>query len=288
MAILLLLSILTPLSALSAFLIMTPMVVLFTMLKPKAFVLHMIPILLLAFLLSGAFGVVVIALAIFFLVPSIFMGKQYKKGAPARKVIVHGFIAILALLLLELALFAWQFDVNLTTELSNWLRDALQQFDTQRMLKEGWESKYANAIVTALPMILLMSAAMFAIITHAIARRALRTVDIHVEGMPQAHTWQLPRSIVTYYLIAVISSFFMTEESSGFWDLAITNLLPILQMLFIVQAVGFVFFLAHEKKWSKIAPLLLCIPLILYPPLFIIGLLDMAFPLRRLITNKSK
>jgi len=55
-----------------------------------------------------------------------------------------------------------------------------------------------------------------------------------------------------------------------------------LQFLFLVQAIGFVFFLADAKRWPGIAPFLLCIPLVLFvQSLFLVGMLDVAFSLRR-------
>ncbi|MNL86727.1 hypothetical protein D3C87_2155570 [compost metagenome] len=48
-----------------------------------------------------------------------------------------------------------------------------------------------------------------------------------------------------------------------------------------MQAIGFFFFVADAKKWPKVVPLLLCIPLLLFSPLHIIGLIDAALPLRK-------
>lgn len=65
------------------------------------------------------------------------------------------------------------------------------------------------------------------------------------------------------------------------------NLLPLLQIAFKIQTIGFLFFLVHERKWSKIIALLLAIPVIALPGFWIIGVVDLAFPLRELV-KKSK
>ncbi|MNW69460.1 hypothetical protein D3C74_484690 [compost metagenome] len=65
------------------------------------------------------------------------------------------------------------------------------------------------------------------------------------------------------------------------------NLLPLLQIVFKIQTIGFVFFLAHERKWSKIVAILLSLLVIWLPGLWIIGIIDIAFPLRELV-KKSK
>ncbi|MFC5529571.1 DUF2232 domain-containing protein [Cohnella yongneupensis] len=289
-ALLLLLSILTPLNVVSSFLLMTPFVVLYTMLKPGAFAAHVVPVAILAFLLAGAYGPVVVTLGLFFLIPSIVMGHLYKKGTAARKVVLTGFVVILAELLVELAIFSAQF--NFSDEITSLLTDSLKQFETNGMFSAGWAAKtaasFTDAIVTALPMLLLLSAFLFTIITHGLSRRALRTVGVQAPALPQAKTWMMPRSLVLYYLIATIASFLLTEDSGDYWEIAITNLVPILQFLFLIQAIGFVFFLADHKRWPKFAPFLLCVPLLLFPqPLFLVGLLDVAFSLRRLFVKEK-
>jgi len=285
-ALLLMLTVLTPLNVFTAFLIMTPFVVLYTMMRPALFAAHVAAIGIAVFLLSGSYGAIAVTLGLFFLIPALAMGHMYKKGSPARTAIVVGAIVILVQLLLELALFSWQFDINLSTELAGILTDSFMQLETSGMFEAGWAAETANAfskaIVNALPMLLLLSSFLFAIVTHALSRVALRSVGVAAPSLPQAKTWRLPRSLVFYYLIAMIASFFLTEESSGYWTVVITNLVPILQFVFVVQAVGFFFFLADAKRWPRIVPILLCIPLFLFShPLYLIGLLDAALPLRR-------
>lgn len=283
-ALLLLLSVLTPFNVVSSFLLMTPFVVLYTMLRPGAFAAHIVPIAVIAFLLAGPYGPVVVTLGLFFLVPSVMMGHLYKKGTAAKTVVLAGFIVILAELLLELAIFSSQF--NFSNEINSLLIDSMKQLETNGMFSQGWAAKNAasmtDAIITALPLLLLLSAFFFTIVTHGLSRKALRTVGVEAPALPKAKDWKMPRSLVLYYLLATIISFALTEDSGDYWNIAIANLIPILQFLFLIQAIGFVFFLADAKRWPRIAPFLLCIPLLLFvQPLFLIGMLDVAFSLRR-------
>jgi uncharacterized protein YybS (DUF2232 family) len=284
-AVLLLLTLLTPLNVVTTFMIMTPFVVLYTMLKPKLFIAHVIPIGIIAYFLSGGYGPVVLTLALFFLVPSLAMGHLYKRGSTARKAILIGFIVLLAQLLLELVLFSTQFDIDLAAQLTSVLTDNLNQLNTGELFPANWAADtakaFGDAIMNMLPMLLLLSAFLFTIVTHGLSRLALRTVGIQAPALPQAKTWRVPKSLVLYYLIAMVASFFLTEESSGYWSIVISNLVPILRFAFTIQAIGFFFFLADAKKWPKVVPVLIAIPVVLFPPLYLIGLLDVAFPLRR-------
>ncbi|QJD85747.1 DUF2232 domain-containing protein [Cohnella herbarum] len=284
-AVLLLLTLATPLNFITIFLVMTPFVVLYTMFNPKMFIMHLIPIGVIAFFLSGSFGPVVATLAFFFLVPAIAMGHLYKKGKTARLAVTVGFVIVLAQLLLELVLFSVMFDIDLKAELAAMLADNFKQFEAAQIVTSGWAAEmataYSDVIMNLLPMLLLLSALFFTIVTHALSRLALRTVGFQAPALPQAKTWRVPKSLVLYYVIAMIALLVMPEGDSGYWKIAVSNLVPILQMVFVIQAIGFFFFLADAKKWPKVVPLLLCIPLMLLPPAHIIGLIDAAFPLRK-------
>jgi uncharacterized protein YybS (DUF2232 family) len=283
-ALLLLLTLSTFMNVVTGFLIMTPFIVLFNMLRPKIFALHVILIGVIAYFLSGAYGPIVLTLAFFFLVPSIAMGHLYKKGSPARTAILVGFIIILVQLLLELVLFATQFNIDLTAELTSQLTESLKQLEAAGFSPAGWTSEtsiaFVASIVNMLPMLLLLMVFLFTIVTHGLSRLALRTVDIQASALPQAKTWRLPKSLVLYYLIAMVASFFISQDG-GYWYVVVSNLVPILHIVFAVQAIGFFFFLADAKKWSRVVPILLSIPVFLFPPFYLIGLLDVAFPLRK-------
>lgn len=285
LALVLLLSVPTQLNAFTLFLLMTPFVVLFTMLKPSVFAGHAAAIGAAAFVLSGGYGPLTLTLMIFFLVPSIVMGYLYKKRRKASSVILAGFLVLLAQMLLELVLFSLQFHFDLSEILATQLRNSLLPLEGSEMYPAGWAASTAAAlgdlIVTKLPTLLLLFSFLIAVVTHGLARLALRRSGIELPGLPQAKTWRLPRSLVWYYLIALILSYAVPDKGTGFWTVVIANLSPILQLAFALQAVGFFFFLADAKKWPRAVPLLISVPLILIPPFYLIGLLDAAFPLRR-------
>jgi len=296
-ALVLLLSLLTPLRALTIFFIMVPLVVLYTLQQPLVFAGSVMAIGLAVFILSGNYGLVTLIMFIFFLIPSIVMGQLYKQRKKALTVLLAGFGVLLAQLLLQLVLLSLQLKLDLARELTAMFQDSLAQFESQGLFEAGWAQETASAlgsaIVTLLPMLLLLIAFLFAIITHGLARRGLRLSGVEVPGLPQAKTWRLPKSLVWYYLLALIVSMIVPMNDTDFISVIAANLLPVLQFAFMVQAVGFFFFLADLKRWSKAAPVLIAIGLFLLSsviPIFsyafiMIGLLDVAFPLRQHLTK---
>jgi uncharacterized protein YybS (DUF2232 family) len=264
---------------------MVPFIVLFTMLDIKSFVLHLVPVGIIAYLLSGVLGPMVAALGLIYLVPAIGMGHLYKKGSSARAALTAGFVILLAQMLLGLVFFSIMIDIDVKAELVAMFTQRLMSLENAKLVESGWIveafKNTIDAIVLHLPTVVLTMAFVIAATGHGLSRLALRTVNIEAPALPQAKTWRVPRSLLLYFFIAMLATSAMSQDQGGYWWIAIFNLVPILQIAFTIQAIGFLFFLADTKDWPKIAPLLLCIPLLMLPWTFLIGLLDAAFPLRK-------
>jgi uncharacterized protein YybS (DUF2232 family) len=107
-----------------------------------------------------------------------------------------------------------------------------------------------------------------------------------VPRFTRAREWRLPRLLVILYLISyVIELFSSTATSDSYFAVALMNLVPLLSFVFAFQAVGFFYFLAHQRGWNKAVPVLIAIPVLLIPPLSLIGVLDTAFPIRKSFTK---
>jgi uncharacterized protein YybS (DUF2232 family) len=277
------------LGGITLFFIMTPIVVLFASLRPLAFIAHILIIGLAAFAILGGYGAIALMLAFFFLVPSIAMGFMYKRKALARNALLIGFAFILAQLLVEFAILSFEYKFDLAGEISKLLTESFKKVDTNGVLTASWIADTSTLIgqtfATMLPSILILLSFLFAIITHGLSRWGLRTVGIDAPSLPQARTWRLPRSLVLYFLIAEIASFAMSPNGHSYWYVAVANLIVLLQYAFIAQGIGFFGFLGDAKKWSKPVTVLLSIGYVvlamIIAPLFLIGLIDAAFPLRR-------
>ncbi|MFC5469394.1 DUF2232 domain-containing protein [Cohnella suwonensis] len=291
---LLLITLATPLNFVTIFLMMTPFVVLYRMLSVKSFAVHVLAIGAAAFLLAGGNGPIVATLGFFFLVPSVAMGHIYKKGSSAKTAVLVGFVIVLAQLLLELALFSVMFDIDLKAELASMLSDNLKELERAGggdLFKLGGAESLArdlsSEIMNLLPMILLLSSILFTIITHALSRVSLQASGIEAPALPKAMTWRVPRSFVLYYLIAFIAVHSISNDANGYWAIVAKNLEPILGCVFTLIAFGFLYFLADAKKWSKAVPFLLCVPVLFFPQAYLlIGLLDTAFPLRKVFVKQ--
>lgn len=290
---LLLLSLTTPLLIITTLFMIVPAVVLFTTLNTRQFILHILPVLLIVTLITPVY----LLIAVYFLIPALVMGRWYKRHASAMSTVIAGTIAILGefLLLLLLGTALFNFD------LSAYVNDVLQMVNspltelgtTNPLFTDfGFTTEDVNKIsymtVQMIPMTLIVSSFMIAVITHSIVRPILNSMNYAVPKMKPAREWRLSRSFIWYYLIGVLLQLFFSGSENNYILMISANLLPLLRIGFMIQAIGFFFFLAHERKWNKMAAILLAIPVILLPPLRIIGIIDLAFPLREYVTKSKR
>ncbi|RXZ83844.1 DUF2232 domain-containing protein [Paenibacillaceae bacterium] len=286
-ALVLLLSVMVPVLNVLAFtLIMVPFVMLFTLLPKKVYALHVIPVFVIAYVLLGPASLV---LGLFFLVPSIVMGHMYKRQAQARTVLTVGILTVLAQFLLEIILFQAAFNISLTAEMSNIIRAYFEQIDSQNLLPANWTNEFIDmfirTLIQSVPYALIAVSFVLAVVTHAISRRTLRSHGFDTPGLKPAKEWMLPKILVMYYLVAIVLEMFISSTDDSFMAVVLINLIPLLRLAFTIQSIGFFFFLAHQKGWNRAVPILLTVPVLLFPPLSLIGVLDIAFPIRKSLTK---
>lgn len=290
---LLLLSLTTPLLIITTLFMIVPAVVLFTTLNTRQFILHVLPVLLIVSLITPVY----LLIAVYFLIPALVMGRYYKRHASALSTVIAGTIAILGEFLLLLLLGTALFNFDLST----YVNDVLQMVNTpltelgatNPLLTDiGFTTEDVDKIsyltVQMIPMTLIVSSFVIAVITHSIVRPILNSMNYAVPKMKPAHEWRLSRSFIWYYLIGVVLQLFFSGSENNFILMISANLLPLLRIGFMIQAIGFFFFLAHERKWNKMIAILLAIAVIILPPLRIVGIIDLVFPLREYVTKSRR
>ncbi|MEF2966499.1 DUF2232 domain-containing protein [Paenibacillus sp. M1] len=291
---LLLLSLATPLTVVTAFFLIVPGVVLYTTLSTKAFVLHIAPVWIISALI---FGPAFLLEAAYFLIPAVVMGHLYKKRVSALRTILTGAGSITVLFLLLLLIGTVFFDFNLTATIEDMLNTATAP------LQNVAESPFAGGVVWTpelseqlssmtvrfIPFTIIMCSFVFATIAHAIARPTLGSMGHIVPKLPPFRDWRLPRALIWYYLIGLIVQLFTgATATNGFLGTILLNLIPLLQFLFMIQSASLFFFAAYHRKWNPAIPVLLVVALLFFPLLWIVGVFDIAFPLREKLTRPRR
>ncbi|MBW7457691.1 DUF2232 domain-containing protein [Paenibacillus sepulcri] len=282
-ALLLLLAIAVPLfNALIVAVMMVPTVILYTTLSRRAFALHMLVVYAVAVAVIGYAALIV---GLFFLVPAIMMGHMYLKRASARKVLTSTLLTLLGLFLLELVLFDVLLDFSLLREIRQLIMDTVSELSANGLLPAGWNAEltesYIQMLIHSIPMAFITVSFVLAVIAHAIARPVLRSMGVSVPKLQPAKDWMLPRIFVFYYLIVLLVDMATPDRGDSFLTVTLLNLVPLMRLAFSIQAMGFFFFIAHERKWNKAVPLLLSALVAFFPPLSLIGVIDAGFPIRK-------
>ncbi|SDF47778.1 Uncharacterized conserved protein YybS, DUF2232 family [Fontibacillus panacisegetis] len=292
---LLLLSLATPLTVVTAFFLIVPGVLLYATLSTKSFSLHILPVWVIA---AWVYGPLILLQAVYFLIPAIVMGHMYKKRVSALRTVMSGAGAILVEFLLILLISTVFFNFNLAEsieDLAN-LVVALLQNVSDTSMSEGAIlspelSQQFSVMVQLIPYTIIVSSLTIALIAHAIVRPTLASMGQAVPKLPPFRDWRLPRSLIWYYLIGILIQLFVGPSAQeGFLGTILLNMIPLLQFFFMIQTVSFFFFAAYHRKWNPVIPILLVIPVVLIPilPLWIIGIMDIAYPLRERITRSGR
>lgn len=290
---LLLLSLLSPFSIVTVFFLILPAAILFTTLNVKSFILHVLPVWLIAYLVHPVY----LLLAFYFMIPALIMGRAYKRRVPAIRTLMLGAGTILAELLLLLLVGTAFFHFDLSSYVHDIVKMTMSPLrdvgGSNPLISDmAWSPEemqmVSDATVQMIPFAMIVSSFMMAVITHALARPIMDSMGFSVPKLKPAREWMLPRSLIWYYLIGVIIEIFASGSKNSFLDMIAANLLPLLHICFMIQAFGFFFFLGHKRKWHPVIPLLFAIPILLFPPMRIIGILDLAFPLRQFMTKSKR
>jgi len=289
--ILLLLSVITPLSIVTFCLLMIPVIVQFVKLDTKRFLLHygvslVIVYVLTSSVLGGWAGILLVSMSLFFLPPVIQMGNLYKKRAPARTVLTAGTVTLLAELLLSLVV-SYLFGFNLIDKIKQFMQESINTLPDQLKGMIALDQDMLIQLMSQmLPLYMIGISLVLVVIAHWLSRKILNRSG---ESIPALREWMLPRSFVWYYMIALFMEFFVKDTNSIFFTILI-NLLPLLTAAFAIQALAFLFFVAHMNRWNRTLPIAGIVLLLIFPPAYFIfsmlGVFDVAFPIRERMTRK--
>ncbi|WP_071393125.1 YybS family protein [Bacillus tuaregi] len=95
----------------------------------------------------------------------------------------------------------------------------------------------------------------------------------------------LPKSLLYYFLFALVASLFLQTDAGGYIHIALTNILFVLQLLMVIQGLAFIWYFSHLKEWPKALPVIVTVLVFIMPFLlyivWILGIIDLGFDLRK-------
>ncbi|MEK8128963.1 DUF2232 domain-containing protein [Paenibacillus filicis] len=286
---------LPPVMLLTMFFLLVPVLVMYVRLGTKAFLIHYLACLAIVYvlvsaLLAGWVGALLVAISLFLLPPVFQMGNLYKKRAPARNVMTAGAVTLLLELLVSLVV-AQLFGLNPISKFKSMIIESFNMYSPQMRSLIGIDiDTVVQLSVQMLPLYMIVFSILYAAISHTLARRFLVRAGESIPSFRQVKDWMLPKSFIWIYVIALVLEMFAKDTKSTVFTLVL-NLLPLLSTAFAIQAISFLFFVAHAKGWNKTLPIIGIVLLIVFPPAFfllsLLGVFDVAFPVRERIKTKG-
>ncbi|MDD9270826.1 DUF2232 domain-containing protein [Paenibacillus sp. GCM10023248] len=279
-----LLSLMTPFIIFTFSFLMIPVLMLYVKSSTKRFVISYVLSLLVVYLLTQWHGISLISVSLFMLPPVLVMGNLYKRKAPARSVLTAGIVTILAEALLSL-LIGYMLGFDPVAKFKGFMIDSIASMPPGiREVLPKDQDWYVNFIVQVIPLYLIFVALFFTFVTHGISRWLLNKTGEGIPGLRPMREWMLQKSLVWIYLVVFVLDMFMNPASTALIPTLLMNAMPLLMLAFAIQAIGFLFFIAHTNRWKPVLPILAIILVCFMPPLFIVysllGVFDVAFPIR--------
>lgn len=270
-------------------LMLVPYTVLYTLLNRNSSIVHTLAVLVIGSLILDP--VLYLSFSCMAIIPSIVLANYYKKGLASSSIVPKMIGLVVVMFMLGLLMLENILNISIISDMSNYMTTMLNDVAAQGMSPIAWSSEMTDSFVTIMtsmiPLVFFIMALLVVACSHTIARRMVQAEGLQVTAYPKAKDWRLPRFLVFVYFIAYLLELTIDPTDGTFMTLAIMNLVPALSIIFAIQAVGFFYYIADNRGWAKVIPFLIAFPVLLLPPASIIGLLDVAFPLRKMFSKQQ-
>ncbi len=238
-------------------------------------------------------SIVSLPIGLMFSVTGIIMAYFYRQKRQLFA-LIGGTISLLINFVLDYALSIVFLGVDLFSDViqqtKSSVRETLAAFPSmdEEMKKTMMEqmNEQFDLLMNLLPSMFVIVSFMLAAIIHILNIGIIKRLKLNVGTITPFRDWKFPKSIIWYYLIATLLMLINLPKES-FVNIALYNIVFVLQTVLLIQGFSFIFYFCHVKKLSKAVPVLIVIgtfilPILLYP-VRILGIIDLGFNLREKI-----
>jgi uncharacterized protein YybS (DUF2232 family) len=228
------------------------------------------------------------------------MGYLIQKNRSRTAILIAGSIIFLLSIVIQYVVSAALFHFNFIDELIKTMRDSLsmssdilkgfgQQKESQKVLKQFEQA--LDLIKTLVPSLFVISSFFAVFFIQLLSVPILKRFGINMGNWKPFREISLPRSLLWYYLAAMILGMLIHPQTGTYWNAALINLNYILQMFMLFQGLTFVFYYFHQRGAAKSLPIIITIMAFIMPILLyiigILGIIDLGFGLRRRAEKKQ-
>ncbi|MED1437073.1 YybS family protein [Aeribacillus composti] len=278
------------LSVISIFFLSTPFIIFGIRHGIKQSFVLLLASIVMTFLIGS---IVSLPIGLMFSVTGIIMAYFYRQKRQLFA-LIGGTISLLINFVLDYALSIVFLGVDLFSDViqqtKSSVRETLAAFPSmdEEMKKTMMEqmNEQFDLLMNLLPSMFVIVSFMLAVIIHILNIGIIKRLKLNVGTITPFRDWKFPKSIIWYYLIAILLMLINLPKES-FLNIALYNIVFVLQTVLLIQGFSFIFYFCHVKKLSKAVPVLIVIgtfilPILLYP-VRILGIIDLGFNLREKI-----
>lgn len=293
--VLIFLTLYTPIGVLSAIALPIP----FTVYAARHRLRHAVLAVVASMLLTIFVGALPLALVAMYVGSiGVVMGTLYNRQKKAFTAFMGGLLASLFFLLGSLVVSYFVLNIDPIAALQTTLKESvkmsqqlLDQFGMSNEEQAAAFEEMIDSVVRLTPMILILISAQMSLVNHWLSRKILLRLNIPAPGFPPMREWRWSRSLLYFYFAVTLAALFMTSDDQGhFLRAIVVNLKPILDIMMIIQGLGFVSFFSRQKGWGNgllIATIVLAFILPIIPfILILLGILDLGIDLRKQLSKK--
>jgi uncharacterized protein YybS (DUF2232 family) len=146
-------------------------------------------------------------------------------------------------------------------------------------------------IETLAPSVLIMTSILSVFFIQLICFPIAKRFGLKVQQWGNFKDLSLPRSLLWYYLLAMVARILLHPQEGTYLYTALINLVYILEMFMVLQGFSFLFYIFHRKSVSKGLRVIITIVVIVIPILLyivrILGIIDLGFDLRKRVEKKE-
>ncbi|MDQ0215396.1 uncharacterized protein YybS (DUF2232 family) [Oikeobacillus pervagus] len=244
-------------------------------------------------------GVFSIGLALAYGTTGLVMGYfvQMKKGKFA--IYMAGSLTFLVNTILQYVIAIAFFQINFIEDFTKMFKESYtQSINLMKQLGQPVPdnmmeqfNEMLNLIQILMPSLLVLASFLIVLLMMIVNFPIAKRLGIQVPNWAPFREWQVPKSVLWYYLILLLGNLIVAPEPGSTWYIASVNLMFMLQLCFYIQGLAFIYFYGHYKNWTKAIPIIITIVSILFLPILyfirLLGIIDLGFHLRQRLQQKS-
>lgn len=228
------------------------------------------------------------------------MGYLLQKNKSRTTILISGSIVLLCNLVIQYIVTAAFLNFNIIDEMIKTIHDSLSM--STKMLKDMGQQQQGAKIIdqfeqglvlikTLVPSLFVMASFIIVFIIQLLSMPIIKRFGIKVDNWKPFREISLPKSLIWYYLAAMLGNLLFHPEIGTYLNSVLANLTYILQLFMVFQGLSFMFYFFYQRGTQKSIPvvfsvLTIVIPVFLYI-IGILGIIDLGFDLRKRFGKKE-